>query len=629
MCGISGLFRLNASSNLSVILKNMNATLTHRGPDDNGVWVEEPGIGLGHTRLAIQDVSHSGHQPMSSSCGRYVMVFNGEVYNFEEIRKELTQQRFKGYSDSEVVLYAIAQFGLAEALRKFNGMFALAVWDKQEQTLSLARDRVGKKPLYFGRNAGYFCFASELKALKAIPGFKPELDMQALGQYMRFNYIPAPYSIYKGIYKLEPGSFITLGVDALNSVPDLLALCHKYWSALDVAAYNFNHPFGGTLGEAQSHLTGLLEDSTRLRMISDVPFGVLLSGGVDSSLVAAMMQKQSSRPVNSFSIGFSNSDKDEAHIAKDIAGYLGTSHNELYVSGQDALDLVPDIAQHYDEPFADSSQIPMFIVSKLARSKVTVALSGDGGDELFYGYNRYFRNIKNWQTSQKIPDTLKRLLSNQLYKLGSKQKLGLTANKYANEIGAMTVLDMYMSRICKWVAPESLMLNPHVPVQYKLQQVNALSLPHPEQYLMLYDYLTYLCDDILVKTDRASMANSLELRSPLLDHRITEFAWSLPMSMKFQENKGKHILRQILDAHIPNALTNHPKHGFGSPVRDWLNGPLNDWAEDLLARDRLQQQGLFDSDKVAILWHDFKYKKKKYHTQLWNMLMFQSWYQSQ
>ncbi|MEH6711172.1 MAG: asparagine synthase (glutamine-hydrolyzing) [Paraglaciecola polaris] len=629
MCGITGLFRLNASSTLSDIIKKMNATLTHRGPDDHGVWTNEPGIALGHTRLAIQDLSHDGHQPMDSACGRYVIVFNGEVYNFEEIRKALTQTRFRGHSDTEVVLCAIAEFGLAEALRKFNGMFALALWDKHEKTLSLARDRVGKKPLYFGRNSGYFCFSSELKALKAIPDFTPELDMQALGQYMRFNYIPAPYSIYKGIYKLEPGSFITLGVDGLNNQSDLLDQCQKYWSALDVAAHNFNHPFEGSLGDAQLHLTGLLEDSTRLRMISDVPFGVLLSGGVDSSIVAAMMQKQSSRPVNSFSIGFSNSDKDEAHIAKDIAGYLGTSHNELYVSGQDALDLVPDIAQYYDEPFADSSQIPTFIVSKLARGKVTVALSGDGGDELFYGYNRYFRNVKNWQTSQKIPTALKQAVSRQLYKLAGKQKLGLTANKYANEIGAMTVLDMYMSRICKWVAPESLMLNPHVPIQHKLQQVSALSLPHPEQYLMLYDYLTYLCDDILVKTDRASMANSLELRSPLLDYRITEFAWSLPMSMKFQNNKGKHILRQVLDAHIPNSLTNHPKHGFGAPVRDWLNGPLNDWAEDLLAKDKLEQQGIFDSEKVSTLWHDFKYKKKKYHTQLWNMLMFQSWYQSQ
>ncbi|MGY8900681.1 MAG: asparagine synthase (glutamine-hydrolyzing) [Paraglaciecola sp.] len=629
MCGITGLFRLNPASPLSTIIQKMNETLNHRGPDDNGVWEDGLGIALGHTRLAIQDLSQDGHQPMNSACGRYVMVFNGEVYNFAEISKSLSQRAFRGHSDSEIVLSAIAEFGLKEALCKFNGMYALAIWDKQHKTLSLARDRVGKKPLYFGRSKDSFCFSSELKALKAIPDFQPELDMQALGQYMRFNYIPAPYSIYKGIYKLEPGSFITLTVDELNSEFNVLGKCQKYWSALDIATHQFTHQFEGSLEEAQSHLTHLLEDSTRLRMISDVPFGVLLSGGIDSSLVASMMQKQSSQPINSFSIGFTNSAKDEAHLAKDIARYLGTAHNELYVSGQNALDLVPDIAQHYDEPFADSSQIPTFIVSKLARSKVTVALSGDGGDELFYGYNRYFRNIKNWQTSQKIPSMLKSAVSGQLYRIGTKQKLGLTANKYANEIGAMNVLEMYMSRICKWVAPEGLMLNPDAPIQHKLLAVSELNLPHPEQYLMLYDYLTYLCDDILVKTDRASMANSLELRSPLLDHRITEFAWSLPMSMKYQRNKGKHILRQILDAHIPNTLTNNPKHGFGAPVQSWLNGPLNDWAEDLLNKNKLDQQGIFDSEKVLLLWNDFKNKKKKYHTQLWNMLMFQSWLQSQ
>ncbi|MGY0639427.1 MAG: asparagine synthase (glutamine-hydrolyzing) [Paraglaciecola chathamensis] len=629
MCGITGLFRLNTSSCKANIIQKMNTTLNHRGPDDNGVWEGAPGVALGHCRLAVQDLSQDGHQPMHSACDRYVMVFNGEVYNFAEIRQSLSQKSFKGHSDSEVVLCAIAEFGLKAALRKFNGMFALAIWDKQQKTLSLARDRVGKKPLYFGRSNDFFCFSSELKALKVIPDFTPELDMQALGQYMRFNYIPAPYSIYQGIYKLAPGSFVTLTVDELTSEHDLLDKCQQYWSALDVAAHQFNHPFSGTLDEAQTHLTHLLEDSTRLRMISDVPFGVLLSGGIDSSLVASMMQKQSARPVNSFSIGFSHSDKDEAHLAKNIASYLGTSHNELYVSGQDALDLVPDISQHYDEPFADSSQIPTFIVAKLAKSKVTVALSGDGGDELFYGYNRYFRNIKNWQISQKIPDALKRAVSGQLFRLASIQKLGLTTNKYANEIGAMNVLDMYMSRVCKWVAPENLMLQPHTPEQHKLRAVSALDLPRPEHYLMLYDYVTYLCDDILVKTDRASMANSLELRSPLLDHRITEFAWSLPMSMKFHEGKGKHVLRKVLDQHIPNSLTNNPKHGFGAPIKSWLNGPLNDWAEDLLTQDKIEQQGIFDSEKVALLWHDFKHKKKKYHTQLWNMLMFQSWYHNQ
>lgn len=600
MCGINGLFRLRTSS-MANIIQTMNVALNHRGPDDNGVWESELGLAMGHTRLAIQDLSHDGHQPMHSACHRYVMVFNGEVYNFEEIRQSLSQKYFRGHSDSEVILSAIAEFGLERALRKFNGMFALAIWDKQQKTLSLARDRVGKKPLYFGRSNSNFCFSSELKALKAIPDFQPKLDMQALGQYMRFNYIPAPYSIYEGIYKLEPGSFVTLTIEELSSKTNLLEKCQKYWSALDVAQHHFTHPFTGSLEDAQSHLTDLLEDSTRLRMISDVPFGVLLSGGIDSSLVASMMQKQSSFPVNSFSIGFSNSDKDEAHLAKNIASYLGTSHNELYVSGQDALNLVPDIGKYYDEPFADSSQIPTFIVSKLARSKVTVALSGDGGDELFYGYNRYFRNINNWQTSQKVPDILKRIVSSQLYRYGTKQKLGLAASKYANEIGATNVLEMYMSRICKWVTPERLMLNPKIPAQHKLLEVSALNLPHPEQYLMLYDYLTYLCDDILVKTDRASMANSLELRSPLLDHRITEFAWSLPMSMKYQESKGKHILRRVLDAHIPNSLTNNPKHGFGAPVKSWLNGPLNDWAEDLLAKDKLEQQGIFNCEKVTSL----------------------------
>ena len=630
MCGINGV--LNFSNQIKPneqfsILAEMNKSLGHRGPDDSGIWQNDNGLALGHTRLSIIDLSTQGHQPMHSDCGRYTIVFNGEIYNYLLLKKELKQYNYHGYSDTEVILAAFSEWGIEESLRRFNGMFAIAVWDQKLETLTLARDKVGKKPLYYGGIGEYFVFTSELKTLKNIPGFQAEIDRQTLVLFLRYNYIPTPYSIYKGIFKLQAGTSMSLNQSNLQSTLDFEPYIKPYWSALSTAHEQFSKPSQTNETEAVDQLDHLITDSTQMRMISDVPIGILLSGGVDSTTVAGVMQKLSKTPIKSYSLGFENSDKDEAQAAKKIANYLKTDHHELYISGNDALEIVPKIPEIYDEPFADSSQIPTYLISKLASNEIKVALTGDGGDELFYGYNRYFRNTKSWKIQQNIPAIARKIIAKSITSKGRKQGIETRFKKLAADISAEHCLDMYNNRISKWVQPEILVLGGKAILSDKFQDVKSLEINEVENNMMLFDYVQYLSDDILVKVDRASMANSLELRNPLLDYRIAEFAWSLPTTLKYRNSHGKFILRQVLNRYIPKSLTQQPKKGFGSPIKKWLKGPLLEWAEELLNEKRLKEEGIFDAKQVTKIWHDFKTSNQKYHTHLWNILMFQAWYE--
>ena len=631
MCGINGIFHCSSEKNTQQqrsIVTKMNHTLRHRGPDDSGIWDSDQGLTLGHVRLSILDLSAQGHQPMHSTCGRYTVVFNGEIYNFQSIKSQLNQQNYRGSSDTEVMLNAFSQWGIQQSLAQFNGMFALAVWDHKDQTLTLARDKVGKKPLYYGRVGQYFVFSSELKTFADVPGFTGEVDCQALSLFLRYNYIPAPQSIFTGIAKLPSATYLTLPLEKLPSIDDFGVHMTPYWSASDQAVNGFNQPFQGTLSEAVDQLDDLLTDATQLRMVADVPIGILLSGGVDSTTVAGVMQKLSSRPVKSYSLGFEKSDKDEAQVAKKIAQHLKMDHHELYISGQDALSVVPEIPKIYDEPFADSSQIPTYLIAKLASQDITVGLTGDGGDELFYGYNRYFRNNKSWSVQRKIPHLIKNVMAKITHMREQRHRFETPLSKTLADISAHSALAMYSNRISKWQKPEQWVLNTEAVLSDQWGKVEAMGIEGCENNMMLFDYLQYLCDDILVKVDRASMANSLELRSPLLDTRLAEFAWRLPMAYKYQKSRGKHVLRQVLHRYVPSSLTQQPKKGFGSPIKQWLKGPLQEWAEDLLSADRLRQQGFFNVDYVRHIWLQYKDHNQKYHTHLWNILMFQAWYEN-
>ncbi len=646
MCGITGfidLARQTPAAELEATVARMAETLYHRGPDDGGTWVDEAaGVSLGFRRLSIIDLSPAGHQPMLSACGRYVGVFNGEIYNFRELRPELEAvgQRFRGRSDTEVLLGAISRWGIDAALRRFNGMFAFAVWDRETRRLYMARDRLGEKPLYYGRMGNTFLFGSELSALRAHPKFQADVDRDALALFLRHNCVPAPYSIYQRVHKLPPGTLMTLDTSEPNATP----LLEPYWSVREVAERGNELPFRGTAAEAVEHLDALLRDAVKLRMVADVPLGVFLSGGIDSSTVVALMQAQSEQPVKTFTIGFEDQGYNEAAHAKAVAQHLGTEHTELYVTPDEVLAVIPELPQIYDEPFADSSQIPTFLVSALARRYVTVTLSGDAGDELFGGYNRYFWGRDIWRRVGWVPrplagaaakaltsvspsgwDTVFRKLDPVLPSAARQRNPGDKLHKLAEILAVDGPEAMYLGLASHWKDPTSVALNASEPPTALTARNRWAELPDFTQRMMYFDTVSYLPDDILVKVDRASMAVSLEVRVPLLDPRVVEFAWQVPLAMKIRNGSGKWLLRQVLHRYVPPALIERPKMGFGGPLDSWLRGPLRDWGEALLDERRLRTEGFFEPGPIRQKWLEHLEGKRNWQYYLWDVLMFQAW----
>ena len=644
MCGLAGFLDERAQlseSELRAIARRMGDTLYHRGPDDGGEWAEaDSGLALAHRRLAIVDLSPLGHQPMVSSCGRFVIVYNGEVYNFAEMRAELTLlgRTFRSHSDTEVILEGAAVWGLEATMTRLIGMFAIALWDRRDKVLQLARDRLGIKPLYWGRIGKLTVFGSELKALVAQGGWTPEIEREAIPAYLRHGYIPAPYSIYRGIKKLAPGSILTFR-------PGVAPIEHRIWSAEDVVAKGIKarDSFALSDAEATDKLEDLLKDAIGRRMVADVPLGAFLSGGIDSSVVVALMQAQSERPVKTFSIGFHVDGYNEAEHAKAVAAHLGTEHTELYVDPSHALDIVPKLAKWYDEPFADSSQIPTFLVSEMTRKHVTVSLSGDGGDELFAGYNRYTLARTYSSRIGKIPLPLRKLGASVLKAVPPKtwdmlaspfpagmlpKQLGDKLHKLA---GVVTEGDdaFYRRIISQWQEPEELMADgvrePHGLLWDESLPARMPNFLDRMQYL---DLVTYLPDDILTKVDRASMAVALEARVPLIDHRVVEFAWGLPQHLKMRDGQTKWLLRQVLYRHVPRSLIDRPKMGFGVPIDSWLRGPLRDWAESLLTPAALEASGL-KPEPILERWREHLSERRNWQYPLWTVLMLQAWHKEQ
>ena len=642
MCGITGFFSKHTSVSESVC-QHMVGKLSHRGPDSKGVWVDSPsGIALGHSRLAILDLSVAGHQPMESACKRFVLVFNGEIYNHLTIRKNLARDGFncswRGHSDTETLIAAISTWGVKKALQESAGMFALALWDRQEVSLTLARDRMGEKPVYYGWQGNSFIFGSELNAIKAHPQFENTIDRDSLCLLLRHNTISSPHSIYKGISKLSPGTILTL-----SSINNAITL-DTYWSMRSVVVSGLENPFNGSHHDAVSRLDTLLSSAVSDQMQSDVPLGAFLSGGIDSSTIVSLMQLQSSTKINTFSIGFSEKEYDEAQQAKAIAKHLGTEHTELYVTHSDALSVIPHLPRMFDEPFADSSQIPTYLVSQLAKKHVDVALTGDGGDELFGGYNRHVWVKAIWSKTGHLPLFVRRLILfaitslspaswNRFFEMCSAvfpqryrvSQPGDKMYKLANVILAETPAEMYRNLVSHWNKPDSIVLGSNEP-NSKLSDTSVLpNLFDIEQRMMFLDTIAYMPDDILTKVDRAAMAVSLETRVPMLDHRVVEFAWSLPLNFKIRNGQGKWILRELLSKYVPQNLVDGPKMGFGVPLHNWLRGPLLDWSQNLLDPIKLRNQGYFNVEAVLQKWNEHLSGKRDWQHHLWDILMFQAW----
>ena len=633
MCGIAGLLfkRKPDRGVLEKFAQAVEVFQGDRGPDDFGVSCVTDRLYFFHNRLAIIDPGRA-RQPMQDDRG--VITYNGEVYNFQDLRIELEKRgvTFRGHSDTEVMLEAFSHFGIAASVKRFMGMFAFAVWDREQRTLTLVRDRLGIKPLYWANFAGLFLFGSELKALRAIRNWTPHINPSAVASFMRHNYIPTPHTIYEGVHKLEPGTILTL---SWHGMPHI----NRYWNALDVARVGIANPLTGSDGELADQLEALLTDAVRRRMIADVPLGAFLSGGVDSSTIAALMQASHTKRVRTFSIGFDIDEFNEAPYAAAVAKHLGTEHTELTVTSRQALDVIPKLPDWFDEPFADSSQIPTQLVSAMTRRHVTVALSGDGGDELFAGYTRYHLATRFWRYLSLLPHSLRTGLAGGITSISADRWSQLLAflparvrpaqagdklYKFASVLGLNDADALYRRLVSHW---DPATIVPRATETKGLLWDTSLAKQFPQQLdrMQLLDLETYLPDDILTKVDRASMTVGLEARVPLLDHRVVEFAWRLPRRTKIRGGTSKWLLRQILYRHVPQTLIERPKMGFGVPLGEWLRGPLRDWAENLLDAKRMRETGLLDTDLVRQTWE--KHLSGLYNQQypLWDVLMFQAW----
>lgn len=663
MCGFAGFVenQLNNGSGLEAIATHMALAIQHRGPDDAGVWTDGgSGVALAHRRLSIIELSAAGHQPMQSASGRFVLAYNGEVYNHLDIRAELQATTgalaWRGHSDTETLLAAFEFWGVEATLARTVGMFAFALWDKLQRTLYLARDRFGEKPLYYGWVDTAFVFGSELKALRAYPGFANPISREVLALYMRFSYVPAPYSIYQGIYKLEPGCLLSIA-GAVPPMPDQslrppithggLKLC-RWWSLKEVVEAGAKKQITDET-EAIQALDLRLQDAVRLQSLADVPLGAFLSGGVDSSAIIALMQQQAIRPVKTFTVGFEEAAFDESPYARAVAQHLGTDHTELFVTAAEAQAVIAHLPVMYDEPFADSSQIPTHLVCKAAHAQVTVALSGDAGDELFGGYNRYFWGGRIWGRLSKLPYSMRRVLGAAIHNLplagwdalsfplnamlpGAQgiSRVGDKAHKLAVRlIDVRNLEELYSSLVSEWQDPAQVVKVEGGPVR---EPLSLLADPLPSQgvgqnelRMMYLDSITYLPDDILCKIDRAAMSIGLETRVPFLDHRVAELAWRLPLHMKIRDGQGKWVLRQVLYQYVPHGLIERPKTGFSIPIGQWLRGPLRDWAESLLDEKRLQVEGYFYPALIRTKWAEHLAGRRDHTASLWTVLMFQAW----
>lgn len=644
MCGVAGFLDTRSARTGQAMageVERMTESLRHRGPDDEGSWVDAAaGIALGHRRLSVIDLSAHGRQPMVSSTQRYVLTYNGEIYNFGEIRDQLETagHRFEGRCDTEVMLSAIERWGLTKALGTLNGMFAFALWDRETAELHLARDRLGEKPMYYGWSGPTFLFGSELKALRAHRAFSAGIDRAALALYLRHNSVPTPRSIYTGISKLLPGTTVTVSASRRSPV------AQPFWSMRDVVEEGLQAPFRGTPADAVDELDRLLTEAVGMRMQADVPLGAFLSGGIDSSLVVALMQSQSPRPVRTFTIGFETATYDESADAARVARHLGTDHVELRVTPDDALGVIPLLPVLYDEPFADCSEIPTYLVSQLARKDVTVSLSGDGGDELFGGYNRYTWCPPIWSRIRRIPrplrsagaavmtavpprgwDSLFRRMGPALPSRARVRMPSTKVQKLAEVLAARGIDDMYLTLSSHWKEPASVVLGAGEPPTLVSDPAQWPAAADAAERMMYVDAMTYLPDDILTKLDRASMGVSLEARVPFLDHRVVEFAWRIPLEVKVRSGEGKWPLRQVLHRYVPAELVERPKMGFGLPIDEWLRGPLREWAEALLDESRLRREGYFDPVPVRAVWAEHLDRVRDWQYQLWDVLMFQAW----
>lgn len=648
MCGIAGVFRAQGKVDSDAVQK-MAEVMKHRGPDDIGVWVDDTSpLGLGHTRLSVLDLSELGHQPMQSNGRRYMMTYNGEIYNFKSIRAELGDRGygFRGESDTEVLLSSFEEWGIEKTLSKLNGMFAIGLWDRRDKVLTLIRDRLGIKPLYYSWTDAGFAFASELKSLRALPEFDHQVSRDVLSLYLRYGYVPGPYSIYRSTFKLHPGCWVQLSCKELQARQIQPV---SYWNmGTVVESGRGSRGANWDAMEAIESLEMLLKDSVKQRMIADVPLGAFLSGGIDSSLVVAFMQAQSDRSVQTFSIGFEEAIYNEAEYARAIAKHLGTEHTNLYVTAKECQQEIPRLPHMYDEPFADPSQIATSVVSQLARKYVTVSLSGDGGDELFCGYKRYYSSTQFWGMFGGCPFSLRRLMAGGVLSmpyyllLAAVGWTGPTLNKkwgympavqryraLAEMLRQPSLEASYLLRHSMIHKPEIFLTDCNEPNTTFNDPLKWIAGLYGREHMMQVDTQVYLPDDILVKVDRASMAFGLEVRVPLLDHRVVEFAWTLPLNLKYRQQQSKWILRQVLKRYVPESLYVRPKMGFGVPVGQWIRGPLRDWAEDLLAEDRIRRDGYFRAGQVRRMWKEHLSGRFDWEPQLWIFLMFQAWLDSQ
>lgn len=640
MCGIAGFYRITGGADRREMDKQsrkMAQTLHHRGPDDSGIWQDpDMPLVLAHRRLSIIDLSAEGHQPMSSATGRYVIIYNGEIYNFLDLRRQLEAQgfTFRGRSDTEVMLAAFECWGVNQGLQKLSGMFAFVLWDRERRQLHMIRDRMGKKPLYVGWAKDALLFASELKAFHAYPVFSPQISRKALTLFMRYGCVPAPYTIYEDVWQVLPGCRMTLPAEKMSAGEDLSEKIEPYWHHPRIVEEARQRAMPYSDDEAIAGFEERLQKAVRRRMISDVPLGAFLSGGIDSSTVAALMQAQSDQKVQTFSIGFEEQGFDEAAYAKKVAAHLGTDHHEHYLSAQDAQDIIPGLATIYDEPFADSSQIPTYLVSKFAREQVTVALSGDGGDELLGGYVRHSAAPEIWKKCGFLPRPVRAAIARALRMLPpdawnrlcpSHPQFGEKIYKAAEIMPLSGPEEIYQKLVSVWDDPAKLVINgeePAIPLTREDWQPRGLSFA---ARMMYGDTLSYLPNDVLTKVDRAAMAVSLEVRAPLLDKDLCEYVWGLPQDMKIRGGKGKWMLRQILARYVPEDLFERPKQGFAVPTGEWIKGPLKEWAGDMLSPDRLVREGYLEHEKVQHAWQDHLNGGGRHSDRLWTVLMFESW----